>query len=96
MVGWHDRNLHVWHVDAAQAPGPGVDHNPKAMLEFDRRQSKWYLRNADLPDVRMLDGVSGHQDVSPGKRVELTHGARLLLGPPHQCRLAYVQMLKLK
>lgn len=96
MVGWHGRTLHVWHADAAQAPGPGVDHNPKAMLEFDRRQSKWYLRNADMPDMCLLDGVSGHQDVSPGKRVELTHGARLLLGSPHQCRLVYVQMLKLK
>jgi hypothetical protein len=95
MVGWHGRTLHVWHAEPSQAPGPDVDHSPKATLEFDHRQAKWYLRNADLPDVCLLDSASGHQEVSPGKRVELTHGARLLLGPPDQCRLAYVQMLKL-
>ena len=96
MIGWHGRTLHAWHVDPGQDPGPGVDHSAKATLEFDHRQAKWYLSNADLPDVRLLDGVSGHQDVSPGKRVELTHDARLLLGPPDQCRLAHVQMLRLK
>jgi len=93
MVGWPGRTLHVWHADPTQTPGPGVDHRPKATLEF--QQGKWYLKNADLPDVRLLDGGSGHQEVSPGKQVELTDGARLLLGPPDRCRLAYVQMWKL-
>jgi DNA-binding helix-hairpin-helix protein with protein kinase domain len=96
LVGWPGRALHVWHASPSQAPGPGVDHNPKATLEFDHRQGKWYLQNADLADVHLLDSVSGHQDVNPGKRVELTDGARLLLGPPDRCRLAYVQMLKLE
>lgn len=96
MVGWPGRTLHIWHASPAQTPGPNVDHNPKARLEFDQRRGKWYLQNADLPDVRLLDGAIGQQEVNPGKRVELVDGARLLLGPPEQCRLAYVEMLKLK
>jgi hypothetical protein len=95
MVGWHGRTLHTWHASPSQFPGPGIDQNPKAVLEFDPRRAKWYLRNVDLPDMRVLDGVSGHQDISPGQQVELADGARLILGPPDQCRLAFVQMLKL-
>lgn len=94
MVGWHGRTLHVWHAEC-RGPGPDVDPSPKACLEYDHRRGQWYLKNIDLPEVRLLDGVRGHEEVSPGKRVELTEGSQLLLGPPSTCRLVYVQMLKL-
>ncbi len=94
LVGWHSRPLHVWHASPGDF-GPDADQNPKATFEFDHRRSKWYLQNIDLAEARLLDGVKGKQDIHPGKKVELVDGMRLLLGPPDQCRLAYIQMLKL-
>jgi DNA-binding helix-hairpin-helix protein with protein kinase domain len=93
LVGWHDRTLHLWHTDAAIEHRPSIDQRPKAVLKYEK--GKWYLLNLDLPEVRLLDSVGGKQDIAPGQRVELVDGARLLLGPPDHCRLAYVQMLKL-
>ncbi len=96
MIGLHGRTFHKWHAEPAQAPGPGVDHSPKAVLEFDNRRSKWYFKNTDMPEVCLLDSIKGHQDVHPGQRIEITDGMRILFGPPNQCRLAYIQMLKTK
>ncbi len=97
LVGWPGRVLQIWHADPTQDPSrANVDRQVKATLEFEQRHSKWYFHNIDLADVRLLDRTKGHQDIHPGKQAEVTDGTRLLLGPPNQCRLAYVQMLKLK
>ena len=93
VVGWPDRGLHVWHAMPGQEPGPGIDHGVKAAIEYDRKKGKWYFANKDLAEVRMLDSVSGHQDIHPGVSVEITDGVRLMFGPPDQCRLAYVEMM---
>lgn len=96
VVGWPGRALHVWHADPAQVPGPGVDYSLKAAFKYDHRRAKWYLQNAALPNMRLLNGPSGQDEVKLGQQVELTDGARLLLGAPDTSRIAYVQMLKLR
>jgi len=95
MVGQPDRNLYIWHADSAQAPGPGIDHQPKATLKFNYRGNKWHFKNIDFAEAHLLDPASKSQEISPGAQVELTDGVRLLLGPPDKCRLAYVEMVKI-
>ncbi|MBN1875395.1 MAG: hypothetical protein JXA33_14290 [Anaerolineae bacterium] len=93
MVGWPERALYAWHADPVCAPGPGVDVGRKAVLKWHR--NTWYIENLDLPEARVLSSTGGHQVLRPGgDAAPLSNGARLLLGPPDQCRLAYVEMLR--
>lgn len=92
FVGLPNRTLHMWHATTAQAGDPAIDRLPKA--EFRWHKQKWYLKNLDLPEMRVLAQGCGQIIVRPGQEIEITDGARLLLGPPDQCRLAYVQMIK--
>ncbi len=96
LVGWPGRPLYLWHAYADKNPGPGVDERPQARLDFDPRESAWYLQNLELPDVRLLDSHEGVREVGPGQRARLNDGARLLLGAAEQSRLAYVQLVKLE
>jgi len=92
LVGQPDLTLHLWHATGGLAGDPSIDGRPKA--EFHFQKQKWYLKNLDLPELSLLGRGRGYQAVPPGQEIELSDGARLLLGPPEHCRMAYVQMIK--
>lgn len=92
FVGLPNRTLHMWHVTTGQAGDPTIDRQPKA--EFRWHKQKWHLKNLDLAEMHLLAQGRGQTIVPPGQEIEITDGARLLLGPPDQCRLAYVQLIK--
>lgn len=93
FVGWPDRSLHIWHMNPGKMPGPGVDTNPKGLIKYSR--GKWYLKNVDFPEVRVLDRFGGHKEVKQGKSLELVGDSQLLLGSPDSCRMAHIQMISI-
>ena len=95
VVGWPGRDFHIWHAIPGKMPGPGVDLDVKAQIDYDSQRKEWYFVNKDLAEVRMLDST-GHKEIAPGKRQKITDGVRLLLGPPKDCRMAYVEMIQVK
>jgi serine/threonine protein kinase len=95
LVGQNKRHLYIWHADPTQSPGPNVDDTPKAILRYNGRWEKWYFKNSALPDVRLLTPNRSDIAIPPGTQTELVDGARLLLGPPDRCRLAYVRMMRM-
>jgi DNA-binding helix-hairpin-helix protein with protein kinase domain len=76
MVGWADRPIHEWHVNAHAAPGPG---EPGVLARFVQDSSgDWQLRNESLPRLE-VQGVAGRRCVSPGDAVAIEEGLVLWL-----------------
>jgi DNA-binding helix-hairpin-helix protein with protein kinase domain len=91
LVGWPGRTLHDWHA-IPNDPGPETDESPKARLDYDANNHKWYLTNLDFPELYLLDKYKGRYDIRQKQRVEIQHDMRLLFGPPRETRLAHIQM----
>ena len=108
VVGWPERPLYAWHADPAIHPVPDAtgappDTRPRAIVRYDASDSAWYLENLALTGLRATLGASGRAsgalasdaawvDVPRGARVELRHGASLLLGPEGRGRMAFVEL----
>lgn len=57
IVGWPERAIHSWHINASMTPnyrGPTqpVDRAPYARFEFDAAHQQWCLLNLRTPNMR--------------------------------------------
>lgn len=112
IAGWPERPLYGWHADPAIRPVPDAtgappDTRPRAIVRYDAGDGAWYLENLALPHLRVTAAAGGKPsaalaldaawlDVPPGARVELRHGASLLLGPEGRGRMAFVELRRVR
>jgi serine/threonine protein kinase len=101
MVGWPGRTFNSWH-ELTNSSSLQMDENPKACLDFDRSNGRWYLTNLDFTGLSIADETGNHE-IQLGQVIELRHEMQLLLGPvvtdpitneKKKPRLVYIQMKK--
>ena len=99
LVGWQQRTLHRWHVQAGYSERSAVtaeDRRPVAEFQFD--QNKWLLTNLAIPELRVAM-PGGVRRVAIDDMIALENGQQLILGADGQgkvTRLALVTMQKLR
>ncbi len=92
VVGWQNRTLHRWHIQAGYSASRPDDRSPVA--EFQYKQSKWMLENVAIPDLRVASR-SGVKQVPVSESFTLENGQQLILGVGQSARLALVSMQRL-
>lgn len=90
VIGFDNRPLFDYHASVKIDPETGGDNAPIGHLVH--HKGEWYFRNADAPEIRILQ-EGGSSPLGVGESTRLLTGTRILLGPKDSARVILVQMI---